>query len=136
MNKQEENRVRWLNIRLKLDEYKGLEKKFSKTSFQTMSEYHRALLLGDPVTVIHRDRSMDDVLEELALLRRELNFVGNNLNQAVRNINSVHGFPDTRLWMDLLTLIKGKLEPSITEIKEGMNKYTDLWSQKSRAGKA
>lgn len=136
MSEQEENRVRWLNIRLKMAEYKSLEKKFSNTSFQTMSEYHRALLLGDPVTVIHRDRSMDDVLEELALLRRELNFVGHNLNQAVRNINSAHGVTDPRLWMDLLTVIKGKLEPSIAEINEGMNKYADLWSRKLKAEKA
>jgi len=136
MNEQEENRNRWLNIRLKPDEYKGLEKRFNKTTFQTMSEYHRALLLGDPVTVIHRDKSMDEVLEELVLLRRELNFVGNNLNQAVKNINSAHGFPDTRLWMNLLTIINGKLEPSISEIKEHMNKYSDLWSQKLKAGKA
>ncbi|MHB8206288.1 plasmid mobilization protein [Mucilaginibacter sp.] len=130
MEEQEENRSRWLNIRLKPDEYKGLKKRFNKTTFQTMSEYHRALLLGNPVIVIHRDKSMDEVLEELILLRRELNFVGNNLNQAVRNINSAHGFSDTRLWMNLLTIINGKLEPSITQIKEGMNKYADLWSQK------
>jgi hypothetical protein len=136
MEEQEENRSRWLNIRLKPDEYRGLEKRFKKTTFQTMSEYHRALLLGDPVTIIHRDKSMDEVLEELVLLRRELNFVGNNLNQAVRNINSAHGFPDTGLWMNLLTIIKGKLEPSITQIKEGMNKYADLWSQKLKVEKA
>ncbi|MES2109827.1 MAG: mobilization protein [Bacteroidota bacterium] len=136
MDGQEENRSRWLNIRLKPDEYKRLEKRFKKTTFQTMSEYHRALLLGDPVTVIHRDKSMDEVLEELILLRRELNYAGNNLNQAVRIINSAHGFPDTRLWVNLLTIIKGKLEPAINQIKEGMNKYADIWSQKLKAGKA
>jgi hypothetical protein len=136
MNEKDENRSRWLNIRLKPDEYAGLEKRFKKTTFQTMSEYHRALLLGEPVTVIYRDKSMDEVLEELILLRRELNFVGNNLNQAVRNINSARGIPDTRMWMNLLTIIKGKLEPSINQIKEGTNKYADLWSQKLKAGKA
>ncbi len=130
MSEQEENRVRWLNIRLKPDEYNGLEKRFQKTTFQTMSEYHRALLLGDPVTVIHRDKSMDEVHEELILLRRELNFVGNNLNQAVKNINGSHGFPDTRLWMKLLSIITGKLDPAVMQIKEQINKYADLWSQK------
>jgi hypothetical protein len=136
MEEKDENRNRWLNIRLKPDEYKGLENRFNKTSFQTMSEYHRSLLLGEPVTILHRDKSMDEVLEELVLLRRELNFVGNNLNQAVKNINSTHGFPDTRLWMNLLNVINEKLEPSIKEIKERMNKYADLWSQKLKAGKA
>jgi hypothetical protein len=135
MEEDNENRSKWLKIRLKPSEEELLNKRFKKSTFQNVSEFGRAMILGDPVTVIHRDKSMDEVLEELILLRRELNFVGNNLNQAVRNINSVHGFPDTRLWMNLLTIINGKLEPSINQIKEGMNKYADLWSQKLKVEK-
>ncbi|MCQ6958273.1 plasmid mobilization protein [Mucilaginibacter aquariorum] len=131
-----ENRSRWIKVRLKPSEEESLNKIFKKTTFQNLSEFGRAMILGKPVTVIHRDRSMDEVLEELILLRRELNFIGNNLNQAVKNINSAHGFPDTRLWMNLLTVINGKLEPSINEIKDRMNKYSDLWSQKLKVEKA
>jgi hypothetical protein len=133
---KEENRIRWLNIRLKPDEYKGLETRFSKTAFQTMSEYHRALLLEEQITIFYRDKSMDEILEELILLRRELHYVSNNLNQAVKNINSTHGFSDPGLWMNMLSIIKGKIEPSINEIKLQVNKYADLWSQKLKAGKA
>ena len=133
MEEDDENRSKWLKIRLKPSEEKRLNKRYKKSTFQNLSEYGRAMILGEPVTVIHRDKSMDEVLEELALLRRELNSVGNNLNQAVRNINSAHGLPDSRLWMNLLTIINGKLEPSITQIKERMTKYADLWSQKLKA---
>jgi hypothetical protein len=136
MEEDNENRSKWIKVRLKPSEEKTLNKNFEKSTFQNLSEYGRALILGKPVTVIQRDKSLDDVLEELALLRRELNHIGNNLNQAVKNINSAHGFPDTRLWMNLLTIIKGKLEPSISEIKDRMNRYTDLWSQKLKAEKA
>jgi len=136
MEEDNQNRSKWLKIRLRPSEEESLNKRYKKTTFQNLSEYGRAMILGEPVTVFHRDKSMDEILEELAILRRELNFVGNNLNQAVKNINSAHGFPDTRLWMNLLTIINGKLEPSITQIKERMNKYADLWSQKLRAGKA
>lgn len=136
MDDVNENRSKWIKIRLKPSEEETLNKRYKKSTFQNLSEFGRAMILGEPVTVIHRDKSMDEVLEELALLRRELNLVGNNLNQAVRNINSAHGFPDTRLWMTLLTVINGKLEPAIIQIKDRMNKYADLWSQKLRAGKA
>ena len=136
MEEQEENRNRWLNIRLNSEEYKMVEKRFKKTSFQTMSEYHRALLLGDPVTVLHRDKSMDEMLEELVLLRRELNHIGNNLNQAVRKVNCAHGALDNRLWMNLLAVINGKLEPYMKQIKEQITQYADLWSQKLKPGKA
>ncbi|AMR29927.1 hypothetical protein A0256_00110 [Mucilaginibacter sp. PAMC 26640] len=136
MEVENENRSKWIKIRLKPSEEELLNKRYKKSTFQNLSEFGRAMILGEPVTVIHRDKSMDEVLEELALLRRELNFVGNNLNQAVRNINSAHGLPDKSLWMNLLTVINGKLEPSINQIKDRMNKYADLWSQKLRAGKA
>src|SRR5882757_5930437 len=130
MEEDNENRSKWIKVRLKPSEEELLNKRYKKSTFQNLSEFGRAMILGNPVTIIYRDKSMDEVLEELILLRRELNFVGNNLNQAVRNINSTHGFPDTRLWMNLLTVINGRLEPSIMQIKEQINKYADLWSQK------
>jgi hypothetical protein len=136
MEESNENRSKWIKVRLKPSEEETLNVRFKKSTFQNLSEFGRAMILGKPVTVIHRDKSMDDVLEELALLRRELNYVGNNLNQVVKQINSAHGFPDTHLWMNLLIIINGKLEPSITEIKDRMTKYSDLWSQKLKVEKA
>ena len=136
MSKKEANRTRWLNIRLKPDEFEALNSRFKRSIFRKMSDYGRAVILGKPVTIFYRDQSMDEILEELILLRRELNAVGNNLNQAMKHINSAHGFPDARLWMNLVTVINGKLEPSMRQIKEQMNKYADLWSQKLKAEKA
>jgi flagellar biosynthesis chaperone FliJ len=136
MSVQEDNRSRWYNIRLKPDEYRLLNGRFQKTQFRKLSEYMRSLLLDKPITVTYRDKAMDDVLEEMILLRQELNAIGNNLNQAMRSINSAHGNADTRLWMNLLGVINTKLEPSINQIKERMNQYADIWSQKLRAAKA
>lgn len=131
-----DNRTRWKNLRFQPDEYQLLEGRFKKTPFRKLSEYMRSVLLEKPVTVFYRDKAMDDVLEEMVLLRQELNAIGNNLNQAMRSINSAHGQADTRLWMNLMSVINSKLEPSIHQIKERMNQYADIWSQKLRAAKA
>jgi len=136
MATQEDKRIQWKNLRFKPEEYQFLEKRFKKTSFRKLSEYMRSVLLEKPVTVNYRDKAMDDVLEEMILLRQELNAIGNNLNQAMRSLNSAHGNADTRLWMNLLGIIKTRLEPSIDQIKERMNQYADIWSQKLRAVKA
>jgi len=136
MAKQEDKRIQWKNLRFKPEEYKLLEKRFKKTSFRKLSEYMRSVLLEKPVTVNYRDKAMDDVLEEMILLRQELNAIGNNLNQAMRSINNAQSNADTRLWINLLSVINTKLEPSISQIKERMNQYADIWSQKSRAVKA
>jgi hypothetical protein len=136
MSTEEGKRTRWYNIRLKPDEYEMLENRFKKTRFRKLSEYMRSVLLDKPITVNYRDKAMDDVLEELVLLRRELNAIGNNLNQAVYQINAAHGSADIRLWANLLSVVNSKIEPSITQIKERMNQYADIWSQKLKAGKA
>ena len=133
---QTANRTRWKNLRFQPDEYQLLEGRFKKTQFRKLSEYMRSVLLEKPVTVFYRDKAMDDVLEEMVLLRQELNAIGNNLNQAMRSIHSAHGQADTRLWMNLMSVINSKLEPSINQIKERMNQYADIWSQKSGAAKA
>ena len=130
MENQGENRSRILLTRLKPAEFTLLDSRFKKTRFRKLSEYIRSVLLEKPITVTYRDKSMDEVLEELILLRKELNAIGNNLNQAVRNINSAHGHADNGLWVSLLGIINSKLEPSIIQIKDRMNKYAEIWSQK------
>ncbi|MDO3627533.1 hypothetical protein [Mucilaginibacter sp. BT774] len=136
MSEKEENRSIGYTLQLKPDEYRLLKARFQKTQFRKMSEYMRSVLLEEPVTVNYRDKAMDDVLEELVLLRRELNAIGNNLNQAMHTIKAAPDCADTRLWMNLMSIINSKLEPSIAQIKERMNQYADIWSQKLRAVKA
>src|SRR4051812_27893453 len=121
MENEEANRQRRVTTRFKEDEFKLIDNRFKKTRYRKLSEYIRSVLLDKPITVMYRDKSMDEVLEELILLRKELNAIGNNLNQTVRNINSAHGHADTRLWVNLLGLINSKLEPSIIQIKDRMN---------------
>jgi hypothetical protein len=130
MENEDANRLKRVTTRFKEDEFKVIDNRFKKTRFRKLSEYIRSVLLEKPVTVMYRDKSMDEVLEELILLRKELNAIGNNLNQTVRNINSAHGGADTRLWINLLGVINSKLEPSINQIKDRMNNYAELWSQK------
>ena len=71
---------------------------------------------------------MDDVLEELISIRRELNLVGINFNQVVRKLNSVSDTPDAKLWEANLTVLRDELQPVIMHIKERMNDFSDIRS--------
>lgn len=134
MENQGDNRSKTLLTRLKPAEYQSIYSAFKKTRFNKLSEYCRSILLSKPVVVVHRDKSMDEMLEELALLRKELNAIGNNLNQAVRQINGAHGNADNRLWLNLLSIIGTKVDPAIGQIKERMQSFSELWSQKLKPG--
>lgn len=129
------NRTRRLILRLKPEEYEKIERRYLKSMFRNMSEYSRAVLLKKPVTFTYRNKSMDDVLEELILLRRELNYIGNNFNQAVYKLNSVMGMPEAKLWEEALTVLRDQLEPSVREIKVKLDEYSEIWSKSLPAKK-
>jgi hypothetical protein len=78
---------------------------------------------------------MDQILEELACLRKELNAIGNNLNQTVHKLNSVD-VPHQQLLSEIYLIIGKNVQPIISSIKEQIAKYWDLWLQKLSAEKA
>lgn len=136
MSKEQGNRTVWLTIRLTPAEYKSMNKLLQNTMFRSLSEYGRNVLLEKQIVVTHRDKSMDEILEELILLRKELNFIGNNFNQVVRKLNSISGSPDAEHWEAVLTEIRDRLQPVIGGIKDRLDNYSEIWSQKLLAGKA
>ena len=123
------NRTQQLILRVRPDEYEKLKKRLQKSTCRSMSEYSRNVLLQKPITFTYRNRSMDDVLEELIQIRDELNHIGNNFNQAVHKLNSVMGMPNAELWQATLIILRDQLEPSIRVIKEKMDDYSEIWSK-------
>ncbi len=136
MSKEKGNRTAWLTIRLTPEEYKSMNKLLQNTMCRSLSEYGRNVLLEKEIVVTHRDKSMDDILEELILVRKELNFIGNNFNQVVRKLNSISGSPDAEHWEAVLTELRDEIQPFIGGIKDRLDTYSELWSQKLSAGKA
>jgi len=136
MSKEQGNRTVWLTIRLTPAEYKSMNKLLQNTMCRSLSEYGRNVLLEKQIIVTHRDKSMDEILEELILLRKELNFIGNNFNQVVRKLNSISGSPDAEHWEAVLTDLRDEIQPIIGGIKDRLDTYSEIWSQKLLAGKA
>lgn len=136
MSKEQVNRTVWLTIRLTPAEYRSMNKLLQNTMCRSLSEYGRNVLLEKQIVVTHRDKSMDEILEELILLRKELNFIGNNFNQVVRKLNSISGSPDAEHWEAVLTDLRDEIQPLIGGIKDRLDSYSEIWSQKLSAEKA
>jgi hypothetical protein len=73
---------------------------------------------------------MDELMDELILLRQELNYIGHNFNQVVKKLNSFIELPEIYYWENAIDISRGQLEPCIKDIKDRINAYADLWSQK------
>ena len=129
MNEQNNDRTKWLHLRLKPEEYEKLHKQFSKTTCRKISDYSRRILLGKPITATFRNQSLDDFMTEMMRLRSELNSIGNNFNQAVKKLHMLGQIAEFKNWLITYELEKQILMNKVDEIKNRINKISDQWLQ-------
>ncbi|MNI56287.1 hypothetical protein D3C73_1112800 [compost metagenome] len=76
---KQSKRTAWIHIRLTPAEAAKINERFRKTPYKDLSTYLRKVLLCKPVTVVARNRSLDEFIQEMILLKNELSAIGNNL---------------------------------------------------------
>lgn len=123
------NRTKWLHIRLNEREYKILRSGFSTSTKQQISSYARDILLGKPVTVYTRNKSLDDFVAELIHLRNELKSIGNNINQAVKKMHNSTNENELQYWTKQLHNWREILTQIMEEINLKISKISDQWLQ-------
>lgn len=119
-----------LTIRLNQEEREKLNRLCSKAQCNSLSEYARDVLLKEPVTIKYRNQSADDFLEEMILLKKELNAIGNNFNQSVHKLHTLDQDPQIKVWAVLNEATKNLFMKKVDEIKEKMSQIYEQWSQK------
>ena len=129
MKEKNNNRTKWLHLRLKPDEHQEISKKFSKSTCRKLSEYARKNLLGEPLTINYRNQSVDDFMSEIIRLRVELSALGNNFNQAVKKLHTLQQIPEFRNWIISSELEKKILFNKVEEIKNFIQKISEKWLQ-------
>lgn len=129
MKEQNDNRTKWLHLRLKPDEYQKIFKEFSKSSCRKLSEYSRKILLDKPITMNYRNQSLDEFMSEIIRLRTELNGIGNNFNQAVKKLHTLQQISEFKDWIISYELEKKILLNKVEEIKKYIQKISEKWLQ-------
>ena len=74
-------------------ELESLTTLFKTTTERALSNYLRKVVLQKPVTVKYRNESADEFLKEMLQLKKELNAIGNNFNQAVHKLHILEKIP-------------------------------------------
>ncbi|MEO8766393.1 MAG: plasmid mobilization relaxosome protein MobC [Ginsengibacter sp.] len=129
MSEQNNNRTRWLHLRLTPVEYEKIHGQFSKTTCRKLSEYARKILLGKPLIITTRDQFLDDFMAETIRLRNDLNGIGNNFNQVVKKLHTLDQIPEFRQWITTYEIEKKILVNKIDEIKNHIRKIGEKWLQ-------
>lgn len=129
MVKEKKIRSKWLTIRLSEEEDKKLNTLFEKTVCNSLSEYARDVLLREPVTIKYRNQSADDFLAEMIALKKELNAIGNNFNQAVKRLHTLDDIPEIKSWLVTSEKEKQHFLYKTELIKEKLSLIHQQWSQ-------
>src|SRR5687768_801759 len=123
-------RSKWLTIRLNEDEEKKLNQLYGRSTSNAISEYARDVLLKEPVNILYRNQTADEFLEEMILLKKELNAIGNNFNQVVHRLHILDHDSQIKAWAILNESGKKLFMKKVDEISERMNQIYEQWSQK------
>ncbi|HSZ33431.1 MAG TPA: hypothetical protein VK772_08965 [Puia sp.] len=120
----------WISFRVKPAEYNQIEQFYKETTCRNLSEYARKVLLSKPVVVKYRNQSADQFLVEMLLLKKELNAIGNNFNQAVKRLHSLDELPQMRSWLMIYDSTHKSFINKVYEINDYLIQIYELWSQK------
>jgi hypothetical protein len=131
MAKQEEKGrlTRKVTVRFTEEEYKTLNASFKNTTKRKLSSYIRAVLMHKPITVYTRNKSFDDFVAEMMLLRTELKAIGNNFNQSVKKLHTMDKDSEVKTWALLNENSKQIFLKKVDEINSKIIQIDSKWSQ-------
>ncbi|MBY0477647.1 MAG: plasmid mobilization relaxosome protein MobC [Chitinophagaceae bacterium] len=127
---EKEVRRKMVVVRMNETEFSQLEKFQQQTTEKDTSSYLRKVALQKPVTVKYRNESADDFLLDMLGLKKELNAIGNNFNQAVHKLHILDKIPEFRVWVQQYDGLQKALNSKVDEIKLRMNQLYEHWLQK------
>ena len=122
-------RTRIIGLRLTHKEYEQIEKKWKASTCRKLSDYVRRCLFEKPIVSTYRNQSLDDFMTEAMRLRNELNSIGNNFNQAVKKLHTLHEIAEFKSWLITYEQEKKFMLIKIDEIKNHIQKIAEKWLQ-------
>ncbi len=118
-----------MHIRLTEDEHQKINARFEKTTCRKLSDYSRRILLDKKITAFTRNQSLDDFMLEMIRLRKELNAIGNNWNQAVKKLHTLDHIQEFKTWLASTSLLQQQLIQKIETIKNKIGNISEQWLQ-------
>jgi hypothetical protein len=129
MTEKKTGRVRIIGLRLTGDEFEVLESRWKKSTVRKLSEFVRRVLFGKVITVKTRNASLDEFMAELVLLKKELNAIGVNFNQATHRLHTLDYLPQMQGWLAGWDRDKAHLFGQLEAIKKRLYQIEEQWLQ-------
>lgn len=127
---ESEVRSKMVVVRMNETEINQLTKLKGKTTEKDTSSYLRKVALQKPVTVKYRNASADDFLLDMLNLKKELNAIGNNFNQAVHKLHLLDKIPEFRVWINQYDGLHQAFINKTEQINFKVNELYEQWLRK------
>ncbi len=122
-----EVRKKMVVVRMNDAEFEQVEKFCKKSTERNLSSYLRKVSLQKPVTIKYRNASADDFLLDMLLLKKELNAIGNNFNQAVHKLHLLDKIPEFRQWIKQYDGLHEAFLSKTEQINFKVNELYEQW---------
>jgi len=129
MEENDLGRKRIIGLRLNKEEFDKLEEAWKQSTLNKLSEYVRRVLFGKRITVYSRSKSLDELVAELVVLKRELHAIGVNFNQAVHRLNMLDHSPQMQAWVERFGRDRDRFFVAVDEVRDKVNSISEQWLQ-------
>jgi hypothetical protein len=127
MKGKNEGKIRRITFRLSTEEHTRIIEEWRGTTCRKLSDFLRRKMSSKTIVSTYRNRSLDDFMEEMIQLRKELNAIGNNFNQAVHKLHMCDTDPEIRVWLKVFQKDREKLLGQTEAIKKKISSIADEW---------
>ena len=119
-----------LIVRVNENLYQKLAKLLHESNCQSIAEVVRRILLRQKINCFYTDAGLNGVMEELALIRKELKAIGVNINQQTRYFNGSKSEGEKRFHAQQTFFLYQKVDDKIETLFVLISKLAEKWLQK------
>lgn len=119
-----------LIIRVNDSLFQKLNKILAESDCQSLAEVARKILTNQKINCFYKDASMNQPMEEMALIRKELKAIGVNINQQTRYFNACTTDAEKKFHNDQTLMLFIKVEGKVERLFELISKLAQRWLQK------
>ncbi|HVW94422.1 MAG TPA: hypothetical protein VHA56_00470 [Mucilaginibacter sp.] len=118
----------FVRTRLTRKAFDRLEQIRQQSDCHSVGEVARKLLSREKITLFYKDMTLNSLMEELALVRKELKAIGININQLTRDyhIANKKGQPNAQLLQQIAALYR-RVDTKTEELLSIIHQLAQQW---------
>ncbi len=116
-------------VRLTENQFNKLEKIRMESDVKTIGEVVRKILTNRPLKLLHKDITMNQPMEEMALIRKEIKSIGVNINQQTHRFHISQNDTERSFHAIKTSETYKLIEPKIDRLLSILSKLAEKWMQ-------